>query len=208
MARYIGPICKKCRREGIKLFLKGEKCFFPKCPLARRSYKPGMHGAVFKKLSEYGIQLREKQKAKAVYGVLEKQFKKYFQKASRVKGNRGEILLQLLERRLDNVVYRLGFTSSRRAARIFITHGHFLINGKKINIPSYLVQENDKIEVKKKSQKLSLFIHQIKKIDKKQISSWLKFDKKNLTATVSSLPKREEIETDINEQLIIEFYSR
>jgi len=207
MARDLEPSCKKCRRESAKLFLKGEKCFLPKCPVTRRNIKPGAHGGTFKKSSDYGLQLREKQKAKRIYGVLEKQFKKYFLQASQEKGNRGEILLQLLERRLDNVIYRAGLAASRKGARILIDHEHFLVNGKKVNIPSYLVSEKNKMEVKKKSQKLSIFLGLIKKSEK-QTSSWLKLDKKNFSISVVALPKREEIDTDINEQLIIEFYSR
>ncbi len=208
MARYLGPNCRQCRREGEKLFLKGEKCLLSKCPIVRRNVKPGAHGAAFKKSSDYGLQLREKQKAKRIYGVLEKQFKKYFQKASQEKGNRGEILLQVLESRLDNVIYRSDLASSRKQARILIDHDHFLVNGKKVNIPSYLVREKEKIEIKKKSQKLALFTDKAKKSGNIQAPVWLKVDKKNLAVSILSLPKREEINIDVNEQLIIEFYSR
>lgn len=208
MTRYTRPLCKKCRREGEKLFLKGEKCSLPKCPVVRKNYKPGMHGLISKKTSEYGMQLREKQKAKRIYGVLEKQFKKYFQKASREKGNRGEILMQLLERRIDNVIYRAGITTGRREARNFITQNHFLLNGKKINIPSYLVKEKDTITIKKKSQKITSLASALSKLSNQNVPTWLKIDAKKYEISILTLPKREEIDTPINEQLIIEFYSR
>jgi len=208
MSKYTRPVCRLCRREGEKLFLKGEKCLLPKCPLTRRSSKPGVHGTIFKKLSDYGLQLREKQKAKRIYGILERQFKRYFQRASKAKGDRGAILLQLLERRLDNVIYRAGLAESRRQARLFVTHNYFTVNKKKVNIPSYLVKEGDKIEIKKKKTRDKLFAEIIKKTAKQKTPSWLKLDKKDLSITVTGLPQREEIDTPINEQLIIEFYSR
>jgi len=208
MSQNTRPVCRKCRREGAKLFLKGDKCFLPKCPFTRRSYQPGNQGSVFKKYSDYGLQLREKQKAKRIYGVSERQFKRYFLEASREHGKRGEVLLQLLERRLDNLIYRVGLATSRREARLLVNHSHFLVNGKKVNIPSYLIKPKDKITIKEKSKNLSLFKNKIKKIDKQKIPSWIKFGSKNLTVEVLSLPKREEIDTDVNEHLIIEFYSR
>jgi small subunit ribosomal protein S4 len=188
--------------------MKGDKCSLPKCPVVKRNFKPGAHGATFKKVSDYGLQLREKQKAKRIYGVLERQFRTYVKRASREKGNRGEILLQLLERRIDNVIYRLGMTVGRKEARLLVVHGHFLVNGKKVDIPSYLVLEKDKIEIRKKSRGLELFKKSLKNNDKQIVPQWLKFDKKIPAGTVVALPKREEIETTINEQLIIEFYSR
>ncbi|MGB9680918.1 MAG: 30S ribosomal protein S4 [Minisyncoccia bacterium] len=208
MSQNTRPVCRKCRREGAKLFLKGDKCFLPKCPFTRRSYQPGNQGAVFKKYSDYGLQLREKQKAKRIYGVSERQFKKYFLEASREQGKRGEVLLQLLERRLDNLIYRAGLADSRREARLLVSHNHFLVNDKKVNIPSYLVKPKDKISLKEKSRNLSLFKNKIKKINKQKTPPWLKFDVKNFVINVLTLPRREEIDTDVNEQLIIEFYSR
>lgn len=193
--------CKICRREGQKLFLKGEKCSSPKCPFTRRSYAPGQHGQVAKKISDYGIQLREKQKAKRIYGISERQFKNYFKVASKKAGDTEEILFQLLERRLDNVIYRLGFAPSRRAARQAISHGHFLVNQKKVNIPSYLIKKNDKIEFVKKPTNL-----QLKK--EEEIPSWLKLDKSKLVGQCLSFPTKKELEGNIDMAQIIEFYSK
>ena len=200
--------CKLCRREGKKLFLKGEKCLSPRCPFVRRSYAPGQHGQYHKKLSDYGKQLREKQRAKRTYGLREVQFKNYYKKASRKSGDTGELLLSFLEGRLDNVVYRLGLAGSRAQARQLILHGHFSINKKKVNIPSYLVKPKDDIEIAKKSQGLSIF-KDIKKVLKDvTVPAWLKLTQEKMAGQVLHLPKKEEIETDIDPAQIIEFYSR
>jgi len=204
MARVTSPICKRCRREGKKLFLKGERCYTSKCPFTRRSYAPGERGIVRTRLTEYGQQLREKQKAKAVYGILEKQFRNYYKESQ--KGREKKSMLELIERRLDNVIYRLGFASSRRQARQMVTHNHFLVNKKNNNIPSYKVKVGDKIEFKNKESK---FIKNIKN-NQKRIApvSWLKYDPDKMIAEVTSLPKKEDVEKDIEERLIIEYYSR
>lgn len=193
-------VCRKCRREGKKLFLKGEKCFSAKCPFTRRPYAPGSKGVVRGvKLSDYGCQLREKQKAKVIYGLKEQQFRNYYKKAAKIKEATGEKLLQFLERRLDNVVYHLGFASSHRQARQMVSHKKFLVNDKKNNIPSHQLKEKDKIEpVDKKNFKLN----------KSEIPIWLKLDKKNLIGQLIKIPSREEIQTDLEEDLIVEFYSR
>ncbi|NLX76945.1 MAG: 30S ribosomal protein S4 [Clostridiaceae bacterium] len=208
MARYTGASCKLCRREGQKLFLKGERCYSNKCSVDRRPYAPGMHGQQRKKLSEYGIQLREKQKAKRFYGVLESQFRKYYEMAIRKKGITGEILLQILESRLDNVVYRLGFGTSRDEARQLVTHGHFLVNGRRVNIPSYLVKEGDVIEVAEKSRKLERFKEILDITGGKVVPKWLEVDQENMKGRVISLPEREDIDLPIQEHLIVELYSK
>ena len=207
MGRNLDPKCKQCRREGRKLFLKGERCFGPKCAMVRRAYPPGQHGQDRKRgLSEYGIQLREKQKVRRIYGLMEKQFKKYFYEASRLKGDTGNIFLSLLERRLDNVVYRLGFASSRNLARQLINHGHFLVNGKKVDIPSYLVKEGDVIAVKNK--KLAVFDNLENSLKNYQFPSWLLPDLKKMEGKVLSVPTRREIDLAADTQLIVEYYSR
>jgi len=208
MARYTGASCRLCRREGQKLFLKGERCYTNKCAIDRRSYAPGMHGQQRKKLSEYGIQLREKQKAKRFYGVLESQFRKYYEMAIRKKGITGEILLQILESRLDNVVYRMGFGTSRAEARQLVTHGHFLVNGRKVNIPSYLIKEGDVIEVAENSRKLERFKEILDVTGSKVIPKWLEVDHENMKGRVISLPAREDIDLPIQEHLIVELYSK
>jgi len=208
MARYTGASCRLCRREGQKLFLKGERCYTNKCAIDRRSYAPGMHGQQRKKLSEYGIQLREKQKAKRFYGVLESQFRKYYEMAIRKKGITGEILLQILESRLDNVVYRMGFGTSRAEARQLFTHGHFLVNGRKVNIPSYLIKEGDVIEVAENSRKLERFKEILDVTGSKVIPKWLEVDHENMKGRVISLPAREDIDLPIQEHLIVELYSK
>lgn len=196
----IDPVCRKCRREGAKLFLKGSRCMGPKCSFTRRSYAPGAHGDVrFSKLSEYGKQLREKQKAKNIYSLRETQFHNYFKKASKNKEATGEVLLQLLEQRLDNVVYRLGFAPSRNSARQIVLHGKIMVNGKKVDIVSSQVKAKDIIEPAPKT-KLNLL--------KTEIPTWLELDKKNSRGKVVKLPSREELSSDINEELIVEFYSR
>jgi len=208
MARYTGASCKLCRRESQKLFLKGERCYTNKCSVDRRSYAPGMHGQQRKKLSEYGIQLREKQKAKRFYGVLESQFRKYYEMAIRKKGITGENLLQILESRLDNVVHRLGFGVSRDESRQLVTHGHFLVNGRRVNIPSYLVKPGDVIEVSEKSKNSPRFKDILEVTGGKVIPKWLEADHENLKGKVLTLPDREDIDLPIQEHLIVELYSK
>jgi len=209
LARYTGPVCRLCRREGMKLFLKGPKCFSEKCPIEKRNFAPGQHGKDRKaKVVGYGLQLREKQKAKRIYFTLEKQFRNYFEKAARTKGVTGEALLQQLERRLDNVVYRLGFALSRRQARQLVRHGHVAVNGRKVNIPSYQVSAGDEVAVREKSQKL-VVIEVAKEFSSHQpISNWLEVDHEHNKGRVTALPKREDINLPVNEQLIVELYSK
>ena len=208
MARYTDASCKLCRREGQKLFLKGERCYTNKCAIVRRPYAPGQHGAQRSKLSEYGIQLREKQKAKRFYGLLESQFRKYFEIANRKSGITGENLLQLLESRLDNVVYRLGFGSTRAEARQLVTHGHFEVNGKKLNIPSYIVKVGDEIAVREKSRKSPRFKEILDMTGSKVVPQWLEVDQENLKGKVVALPAREDIDLNVQEHLIVELYSK
>lgn len=209
MARYTGPVCKLCRREGAKLYLKGDRCYTAKCAIDRRAYAPGQHGQNNRrKLSEYGLQLREKQKARRIYGILEKQFSNYFVKAERQKGVTGENLLRLLERRLDNVVYRLGFAVSRAEARQLVKHNHFTLNGHKANIPSMLVKVGDVIQVKEKSLETPGFAEVKEIIAQKNPPEWLDLDKENLTGRVMALPNREQIDVPIEDHLIVELYSR
>lgn len=208
MARYTGPSCKLCRREGEKLFLKGDRCYTEKCAINRRAYSPGQHGQQRRKLSEYGMQLREKQKARRFYGVLEKQFRKYFEMATNMKGVTGENLLRILESRLDNVVYRLGLATSRPEARQLVRHNHFYVNGKRVNIPSYLLKPGDIITVTEKSRNSEKFKEILEKTRGKVIPKWLEFDSDNLTGKVVSLPSREEIDLPVQEHLIVELYSK
>ncbi|HKI99843.1 MAG TPA: 30S ribosomal protein S4 [bacterium] len=209
MARYLGSVCRQCRREGVKLFLKGDRCYTDKCAIEKRSYPPGQHGSSFRrKVSEFGQQLREKQKVKRIYGMLEKQFKRFFDEAYRRKGMTGEQLLRLLELRLDNAVYRVGFASSRAEARQFVKHGHIRVNGKKATIPSMQVRVDDEISVREKSRKIPQVVSAIEASLRKGTTSWLQVDAKNFTAKVVSEPKREEITLPIQEQLIVELYSR
>ena len=209
MARYTGAVCRLCRREGQKLFLKGDRCYTDKCALERRAYAPGMHGnARNKKMSEYGVQLREKQKARRYYGVLESQFADYFEMASKRKGMTGENLLAILESRLDNVVYRLGFAMSRAEARQLVRHGHFTINGKKANIPSMLVNVGDVIELKDTSRSLDKFKGSLEANASRVIPKWLEMDKTHNTAKVVAGPAREDIDLPIEEHLIVELYSK
>ena len=208
MARYTGSVCRLCRREGTKLFLKGDRCYGPKCALANRQTIPGEHGqARQRKPSEYGLQLREKQKAKRAYGVMETQFHRYFETAERQKGITGENLLILLERRLDNVVYRMGFGDSRAQARQIVRHGHILVNGKKVNIPSYLVEANDVITVREKSAEQNHF-KALREGSNRVIPKWLSVDFENLKATVTAMPAREDVDLSVQEHLIVELYSR
>jgi small subunit ribosomal protein S4 len=209
LARYLGSVCRLCRREGMKLFLKGDRCYTDKCAIEKRSYPPGQHGSSFRrKISEFGQQLREKQKVKRIYGVLEKQFRRFFDEAYRQKGMTGENLLRLMELRLDNAVYRIGFASSRAEARQIVGHGHILLNGKKATIPSMAVRLNDEISVREKSRKIAQIVSAMEAAMRKGTSSWLQIDSKNFTAKVVSEPKREEITLPIQEQLIVEMYSR
>jgi len=208
LARYREARCRLCRREGTKLFLKGDRCFTDKCAFERRPFAPGMHGRMRKKLTDYALQLREKQKVKRLYGVLEKQFKNYFKEAARQKGATGANLLVLLERRLDNVVYRLGFAESRTQARQLVRHGHFLVNGRKVDIPSFLVRENDVVEVKAKSKEKLIFKNALETLARKGIPAWLEVDEGNLKGVVKAMPTREDVTFPINEQLIVELYSK
>ncbi len=208
MARYTGPVCRLCRIEGTKLYLKGDRCFTDKCAVDRRNYAPGQHGQKRSKRSDYGLQLREKQKIKRIYGILERQFKGYFRKAERQRGITGENLLILLERRLDNVVYRLGLCSSRAEARQFVRHGHFLVDGRRVNIPSFLVKKDQKIQLRQKSQKIKRIKESIEANERRGIPKWLVLDIENFTGTIVDLPKREDISADIQEQLIVELYSK
>lgn len=208
MARYTGASCKLCRREKQKLFLKGSKCHTEKCPIENKNYPPGEHGLSRRtKYSEYGVQLREKQKVKRIYGLLETQFRLYFAKANSQKGVTGENLLRILESRLDNVVFRLGFAPSRKAARQLVLHRHFLVNGKPVNIPSYLLNPGDIISVRDKSKKLDA-IHNSLRRTKEKMYPWLEVEKASLTGTFVQLPEREEIPLNANEQLIVELYSK
>lgn len=209
MARYSGPDCKLCRREGQKLFLKGTKCNTNKCPFERKGYAPGQHGRTRRfKQSEYGVQLREKQKVRRIYGILERQFRNYFAKAEKTKGVTGENLLRILECRLDNVIYRLGFAASRKAARLLVRHRHFLVNENIVDIPSYSVKVGDVIKVTDKSKKMGAIHSSLRKIKDDRQYAWLNLDKANLTGTLLTLPNREDIPAEINESLIVELYSK
>jgi small subunit ribosomal protein S4 len=209
MARYSGPVCRLCRREGMKLFLKGERCYTEKCAIEKRNFPPGQHGKTRKaKLAGYGVQLREKQKVKRIYGVLEDQFRRYFEAADRQRGITGETLLQLLERRLDNTIYRLGLATSRPQARQLVRHGHFLINGKKVDIPSYSLRIGDTVTVRTTSQKSPTLLHAIEEVKGRGIPGWLTFDAAGMTGKVMSLPTREQINLPVQEQLIVELYSK
>jgi len=209
LARYTDAVCRLCRREGQKLFLKGAKCFSDKCPLEKRNFAPGQHGKDRKaKVVGYGLQLREKQKAKRIYFTQEGQFRNYFEKAARAKGVTGERLLQQLERRLDNVVYRVGFAMSRRQARQLVRHGHVAVDGRKVNIPSYEVSAGEEVVIRENSRKLAI-LEQAKEFSSHgTLPSWLEVDRDNHKARVLSLPKREEIQLPVNEQLIVELYSK
>jgi small subunit ribosomal protein S4 len=208
LARYTGPVCRLCRREGVKLFLKGHRCYTPKCPVDKRAYAPGQHGQTRKKLSEYGVHLREKQKARRIYGVLERQFRRYFERASKAKGVTGEALLQLLERRLDNVVFRLGLATSRPQARQLVRHGHFEVNGRRVNIPSYLVRAGDVVAVREGSRSLPLFRDLAEEGRTRSVPGWLTADHDQMRGTVLRLPSRDDIDTQLQEYLIVEHYSR
>ncbi len=212
MAKYIGPVCKLCRREGEKLFLKGERCFSPKCSFDKRDYAPGQHGRTASRgrgrESDYGRQLRAKQRARRVYGVLERQFSRYYKVANARRGLTGLNLLQILESRLDNVVYRLGFASSRAEARLMVTHGHFVVNGRRTDVPSMLLKDGDELAVRQESRKLTYFKNLNDLVEKRNVPAWLERDAKALSGKVARLPERSEIDGSLNEQLIVEYYSR
>jgi small subunit ribosomal protein S4 len=209
LARYTDPVCRLCRREGIKLFLKGSKCFSDKCPIEKRNFAPGQHGKDRKtKVVGYGLQLREKQKAKRIYFTQEGQFRNYFEKAARKPGVTGELLLQQLERRLDSVVFRLGFGTARRQARQLVRHGHVLVNGKKVNIPSYQVNVGEEISIKESSRTLTVLEAAKEFASHQNLPTWLEIDRDNFKGKVLSLPKREDIQQPVNEQLIVELYSK
>ncbi|MBN2283956.1 MAG: 30S ribosomal protein S4 [Deltaproteobacteria bacterium] len=208
MARYTDSLCRLCRSEGVKLFLKGDRCYSDKCAFERRGYAPGEHGQMRRKKSDYGVQLREKQKLRRMYGLLEKQFAGYFVRADRQKGVTGSNLLLLLERRLDNMVYRMGFASSRNEARQLVRHSHFLVNGRKVNIPSYIVNVGDTIQVKEKSRTMGCIIEAMDTVARRGVPEWLELNKDAFTGTVKALPTREELTMPIQEQLVVEFYSK
>ena len=209
MARYIGPVCRLCRREGMKLFLKGERCHTEKCAIEKRNFAPGQHGKDKKsKVLGYGLQLREKQKAKRIYFTQEGQFRNYFEKAARTKGVTGEMLLQQLERRLDNVIYRLGFGVSRRQARQLVRHGHVAVNGRKVNIPSFQVSVGNEIVIRERSRQLQVLELAKEFSSHQNAPTWLEIDRENSKGRVLALPKREDIQLPVNEQLIVELYSK
>jgi small subunit ribosomal protein S4 len=209
MARYIGAVCRLCRREGMKLFLKGERCYTEKCAIEKRNLPPGQHGKLRKaKLVGYGLQLREKQKVKRIYGVLENQFRRYFEMADRQRGITGETLLQLLERRLDNVIYRLGFATSRSQARQLVRHGHFSVNGKKVDVPSFSVKTGDVVSVRGGSAENATIQHAIEEVMGRGIPEWIHFDAGTLSGRIAALPTREQINLPVQEQLIVELYSK
>ncbi len=209
MARNIGAACRRCRRENLKLYLKGDRCYSDKCSFERRAFGPGQHGqARFKKLSDYAVQLREKQKVKSMYGMLEGQFRLSFQKADAQKGVTGENLLILIERRLDNTIFRIGFASSRNQARQLVRHNHIQINGRKVNVPSFLVSPGDVITLKEKSRANTVINENIEAVVRRGVPSWLELEKDNYKATVKALPNREELTLPIQEQLIVELYSK
>jgi small subunit ribosomal protein S4 len=209
MARYTGPVCRLCRREDMKLFLKGERCYTDKCGYERRSYPPGQHGqARRRKRSDYGEQLREKQKVKRIYGIAERQFRGYYRRAIRMKGNSGGNLVQLLERRLDNVVYRMGFASDHAEARQLVRHGHFTIKGKRVDIPSYLVRPGDVIEVRESSRPMARINEALAAVDRRGVPQWIDLEKDGFKGVIKQMPAREDVTLPIREQLIIELYSK
>lgn len=209
MARYIGPVCKLCRREGMKLYLKGERCYSDKCAVTRRPFPPGQHGQSRIKLSEYGLRLREKQKVRRIYGILERQFSKYFATSAASKGSTGENMLSLLERRLDNVVHRMGFAATRAEGRQLVKHNHVLVNGKRLNIPSYVVRVGDKVSIKETSRKIPGVQAAVAAAERRPQLSWLEVDRANFTGTFKTMPLREELnEPAIREQYVVEYYSR
>jgi small subunit ribosomal protein S4 len=208
VARYTGAVCRLCRREGLKLFLKGERCYTDKCAIERRNYPPGQHGQARPKFSEYSIQLREKQKLRRIYGVLEGQFRRYFQMADRAKGVTGETLLQLLERRMDNMVYRMGFATSRSEARQLVRHGHFNVNGRKVNIPSFLVKVGDVVAVTERSRKVMRIQEAIDLAQRRGVPDWLEVSPAEWSGRVKTIPVRQDLTMPINEKLVVELYSK
>jgi small subunit ribosomal protein S4 len=208
MARYIGPVCKQCRRENLKLFLKGERCYTDKCAFDRRPFPSGVHGQRRGKFSEYGVRMREKQKMRRIYGVLERQFRRYFELADKSKGVTGENLLRILERRLDNVCYNLGFGVTRNDTRQLVRHKHVMINDKVVNIPSFLVRPGDRITLRERSQNLKRIEGALENTSQRAIPEWLEFDKEHRTGIVKSLPNRESVTLPIQERFVVEFYSR
>ena len=209
MARYTGAVCRQCRRERLKLFLKGDRCYTDKCAFERRGFPPGQHGqARIRKFSDYAVQLREKQKVRRMYGVMEGQFRKSFQNAERIKGVTGEVLLALLEKRLDNAIFRCGFANSRRQARQIVKHDHVMVNGKKVNVPSYVVAVNDVITVREKSRNVAVINDSLDSVARRGVPSWLEVDRAAFRATVKSEPERQAITMPIQEQLIVELYSK
>ena len=209
MARYKDPVCRLCRREGMKLYLKGERCQTDKCAIERRNFPPGEHGKARRpRMLGYGLQLREKQKLRRVYGILESQFRRYFEKAAVRKGVTGQLLLQFLERRLDNVVYRMGLATSRPQARQFVRHGHFQVNGRKVNIPSFLVKPGDVVEVRQGSREMPALLANRQATSHQTVPSWIDADRDNLSAKILSSPQRQEIALPIQEQLVVELYSK
>ncbi|MFN8543043.1 MAG: 30S ribosomal protein S4 [Candidatus Binatia bacterium] len=208
MARYTGAVCRQCRREGLKLFLKGERCYTDKCSIERRNYPPGEHGQGRPKFSEYAVQLREKQKIRRIYGVLEGQFRRYFQMADRAKGVTGETLLQLLERRLDNIVYRLGFATSRSEARQLVRHGHFQVNGRKVDVPSFLVRAGDVVTVRERSREIARIREALELAQRRGVAEWLEVTAEAFAGKVKALPVRADLTMPINEKLVVELYSK
>jgi small subunit ribosomal protein S4 len=208
MARCIGSVCRLCRRENQKLFLKGDRCYTDKCSFERRGYPPGQHGQGRIKFSEYGLQLREKQKIKRIYGLMESQFRSVFEKAERTKGVTGSNLLSMLERRLDNVAYRTGFANSRTEARHLVRHGHFSVNGKKVNIPSYLVDKGDLVEVREKSKTIARIGGALEAVRRREIPQWLELDSANMKSRVRDLPARDDVTAPMQERLVVELYSK
>ncbi len=208
MARYTDSVCRQCRREGLKLFLKGERCYTDKCAIERRNYPPGDHGQARTKFSEYAIQLREKQKLRRIYGVLERQFRRYFQAAERGREVTGEALLLLLERRLDNIVYRMGFANSRVEGRQFVRHGHCVLNGRKVDIPSYLVKIGDVITVREKSRAVARIGDALEASQRRGIPEWLEVERQTFTGRVKAMPARADLTMPINEKLVVELYSK
>jgi len=209
MARYTGPVCRLCRREGMKLFLKGERCYTEKCAIEKRNMPPGQHGKLRKaKIVGYGLQLREKQKVKRIYGVLENQFRRYFEIADRTRGITGETLLQLLERRLDNVIYRMGLATSRAQARQLVRHGHFTVNGRKVDIPSFSVKPGDVVTLRQSSRNNPAILHALEEVKGRGVPEWLSFDQAAMAAKIGSVPTREQINLPVQEQLIVELYSK
>jgi len=208
LARYTDSVCRLCRREGLKLFLKGERCYTDKCAIERRNYPPGEHGQGRSKFSEYAIQLREKQKVKRMYGLLEKQFRRYFHMAETARGITGEMLLLFLERRLDNMIYRMGFATSRSEARQLVRHGHFLVDGRKVDVPSYLLRPGQAVVVREKSRSITRIVEALEQAERRGVPDWLEVQRDAFTARVKALPTRADLTMPINEKLVVELYSK